>query len=111
MSVKNRDLVWVFVFLAVLTSVLLVMMWGLGGGYMSGMMGFMGYGWGFMVLTPIAFLMLVALGAYYLVTASAGIDRSVSNRGGRAYELLRERFAKGEITRDQFLKMKKELES
>jgi len=110
MSERNRDLVWVFVFLVVLISVLLVMMWGLGGGYMSGMMGMMGYGWGFMVLIPIVFLVLIALGAYYLVTGSAGTGRSASNGGGRVLEILRERYAKGEITREQFLKMKRELE-
>ena len=84
MSVKNGDAVWVFLFLIVLISVLLVMVWGLGGGYMSGMMGMMGYGWGSMVLIPIAFLALIAIGAYYLFTGSAGTGRSASNRGGRA---------------------------
>ncbi len=111
MSEKNRDVVWVFALLIVLISVLLVTMVGLGGGYMSGMMGMMGYGWGSMVLIPIAFLVLIAIGAYYLVTGSAGTGRSASNRGGRALEILRERYAKGEITREQFLKMKRELES
>jgi len=110
MSEKNRDIVWVFVFLVVLLSVLLVTMWGLGGGYMSGMMGTMGYGWGSMVLIPIALLVLIVIGAYYLVTGSAGTGRSASNRGGRALDILRERYAKGEITRQQFLKMKRELE-
>jgi len=98
-------------FLIVLVGVLLVTMWGLGGGYMSGMMGMMGYGWGLMVLIPIAFLALIAIGVYYLVTGSIGRGRSVSNRGGRALEMLKERYAKGEITREQFLTMKKELES
>jgi len=111
MSERNRDLIWVFVLLVVLISVLLVMMWGFGGGYVSGMMGMMGYGWGSMVLIPIAFLVLIALGAYYIVTGSVGRDRSASNRGGRALEILKERYAKGEITRKQFLKMKRELES
>jgi putative membrane protein len=111
MSEKNRDVVWVFALLIVLISVLLVTMVGLGGGYMSGMMGMMGYGWGSMVLILIAFLVLIAIGVYCLVTGSAGPSRSVSNRGGRALEILRERYAKGEITREQFLKMKRELES
>lgn len=92
-----------------LTSILPVLMWGLGGGYMSGMMGMMGYGWSSIVLIPITFLVLIALGAYYLITGSSRIEKS--NRGGRAVEILMERYAKGEITREQFLKMKKELES
>jgi len=109
MSEKNRDLIWLFMFLVVLISISLVLMWGLGGGYMSEMMGMMGYGWGSMVLIPITFLLLIALGAYYLITGSSRTGRF--NRGGRAVEILRERYAKGEITREQFLKMKKELES
>ena len=109
MSEKNRGLIWVFVFLAVLVSVPLVMTWGLGGGYMSGMMGMMGYGWGFMVFVPIVFLVLIALGVYYLATESIGTSRSASSNG-RALEILKERYAKGEITREQFLPMKRELE-
>lgn len=109
MSEKNRDLIWLFMFLVVWISVLPVLMWRLGGGYMSGMMGMMGYGWGSMVLTPITFLALIALGAYYLITGSSRTGRS--NRVGRAVEILRERYATGEITREQFLKIKKELES
>ncbi|NIM44515.1 MAG: SHOCT domain-containing protein, partial [Nitrososphaeria archaeon] len=53
----------------------------------------------------------IAIGAYYLVAGSAGTGRSASDRGGRALEILRERYAKGEVTREQFLKMKRELES
>ena len=104
-------MVWVFVFLIVLISVLSVTMWGLGGGYMSGMIGMMGYGWGSMVLIPIAFLVLIAIGAYYLVTGSAGTSRSASNRSESALEMLKKRYAKGEITREQFLTMRTELES
>ena len=108
MSEKNSDLIWLFMFLVVSISILPVLMWGLGG-YMSGMLGMMGYGWGSMVLIPVAFLVLIVLGAYYLITGSSRTSRS--NRGGRAVEILRERYANGEITREQFLKMKKELES
>lgn len=108
MSEKNRDLIWLFMFLVVLIIILPVLMWGLGGGYTSGMMGMMGYGWGSMVLIPIMFLVLIALGAYYIITGSSRIEKS--NRGGRAVEILRERYAKGEITREQFLKMEKELD-
>jgi len=85
-------------------------MWGLGGGYMSGMMGMMGYGPGSIVLALMAFIVLIVLGAYYLVSGSAETGRSASNRGGRALEILRERYAEGEITREQFLTMKRELE-
>ena len=111
MSENNRNMVWVFVFLIVLISVLLVIVWGLGGWYMSGMMGMMGYGWNTTFLIPIAFLVSIAIGAYCLVTGSAGTGRSASNRSESALEMLKERYAKGEITREQFLTMRKELES
>lgn len=109
MSEKNRDLIGVFVFLLITIGILRMLMWGLGGGYMSGMMGMMGYGYGFTLLIPIVFLVPIALGAYYFVTRSAEPRRSTSNQGGRAIEILRERYAKGEITKEQFLKMKAEL--
>ena len=33
------------------------------------------------------------------------------SQGGRAVEILKERYAKGEITKEQFLEMRKEIES
>jgi len=110
MSEKNRDLIWIFVFLVALISVLLALTIWSGGGFMSGMMGMMGFGWGSMVLIPVVFLVLIALGAYYLITASAGTTKPTYNRGGRAFEIIKERYAKGEITREQFLRMKMELD-
>jgi putative membrane protein len=86
-------------------------MWGTWSGYMPGMMGMMGYGWGFMFLIPITFLVLIALGAYYLIARFVGAGGLATSHGGRALEILNERYAKGEIAREQYLKMKKELES
>lgn len=68
----------------------------------------MGYGTGYMFFIPLA-LGLIAVGIYYLVTSSRTSSSSV--RGGRALEILKERYAKGEITREQFLKMQEELKS
>lgn len=109
MSEKTRDLIGVFVFLLITIGILPMLMWGLGGGYMPGMMGMMGYGYSFTLLIPIVFLVPIALGVYYFVTGSAEPRRPTSNHGGRANEILRERYAKGEITKEQFLKMKAEL--
>jgi len=111
MSEKNRNLIWLFAFLLILIGILPLLMWGLGGGYMSEMMGMMGYGYGygFTLLIPIVFLVLIVLGAYYFVTGSAEPRRSASNHSRRALEILRERYAKGEITKEQFLEMKAEL--
>jgi len=78
---------------------------------MLGMMGMMGYSWGFTPLIGILFLVLIVLGAYYLITALAWQPRSESKDSGRALEILKERYARGEISREQYLKVKEELES
>ena len=66
---------------------------------------------GFTPLLLLAFLVLLALGAYYLIKEFARPDRSVPGHGERALEILKERYARGEITREEYLKMKEELES
>jgi len=90
-----------------------LLFWGFGGSYAGpyGMMGMMGYGSGFMFLIPIAFLALIALGVYYLVTTFTRTGRSASSRGERALEILKERYARGEATREEYLKMREELEA
>ncbi|MFQ6076022.1 MAG: SHOCT domain-containing protein [Candidatus Bathyarchaeia archaeon] len=108
---KKGDLILLLIILVVLIGILPILLWGLWRGYMSGMMGMMGYGWGFMFLIPIAFLVLIALGAYYLITEFSGTGRPSSGGSRRALEILGERYAKGEITREQYLRMKEELES
>ncbi|NIU38404.1 hypothetical protein GWN65_00080 [Candidatus Bathyarchaeota archaeon] len=72
------------------------------------MMGFGGW-WG-MLFVPIV-LALIAYLVYYSVTGSSRTRRSSRYRSGIALETLKERYARGEITREQFLKMKEELES
>ena len=80
---------------------------------MHGMGGAAGYGLGLMSLIPISFLVLLALGAYFLLKEFMGRDESESalSRGERALEILKERYARGEITREQYVKMKEELET
>jgi len=111
MAEKKTDLIWLIVILVALIGILPVLMWMPWSGYMPWMMGMMGYGWGFMFLIPIVFLVLIALGAYYLITEFTKTSRPASSRGERALEIIKERYAKGEITREQYLKMKEELES
>jgi putative membrane protein len=78
--------------------------------FMLGMgMGMMGFGWGSMFLVPLAFLVLIALGIYYLVTEFMGTNKLASSQNQRPLEILEERYAKGEITREQYLEMKEEL--
>ena len=76
----------------------------------------MWFGWGFMLLGPIC-LVLVAVGLYYAITSLSHRQRCSYNThnqepqhsGGRAIEILKERYAKGEITKEQFLQMKDEV--
>lgn len=75
----------------------------------------MWFGWGFMLLGPF-FLVLIAIAVYLVVTSSSRcISHShyqkSSYHNERAVEILKERYAKGEISKEQFLQMRKELES
>jgi putative membrane protein len=76
-----------------------------------GMMGGWGYpyrmGWGFMfasALVPFIFVILVVVGAYLWLT-----PRREPAESEKAIEILNERYAKGEITKEQYLEMKKHL--
>ena len=64
----------------------------------------MGFGWIFMIL----FWGLVILGIVYLVKLIAG----GSNKGDQsetALDILKKRYARGEISKDEFEQMKKEI--
>ncbi len=77
----------------------------------------MWFGMGFMWLWPIG-LVIIGVIVYFAVTASSH-QRSCSHTthqyqqpqysGSRALEILKERYAKGEITKEQYLQMKEEL--
>ena len=76
------------------------------------MMGMMGYGWGMMgsgwssmFLIPLAFIILIVLGAYFITTEST---RPSSHRN-ISLEILKERYARGEISSDEFEKMRNNL--
>jgi len=108
---RKSDLVWLAVVLVVLLGFLPALVWALWGGGMLGMMGMMGFGWGSMFLIPLAFLVLVGVGAYYLIIEFTRAKRPALGQGNRALMILNERYAKGEITKEQYLNMKKELAS
>ena len=107
-SEEKMDPVWLLIILVIFGGILLMLMWWPWGGHMSGMMGF---GWGFMFLIPLAFLVLIALGAYYLITEFTKTGSASPGSGKGALEILKERYARGEITGEQYLKMKEEMES
>jgi putative membrane protein len=81
--------------------------WGIG----AGMMGF-GFGWWpFMFLVPLVFVVLVVLGLYYLLSGQRRQGASVGYDESDALRILKERYAWGEITSEQYEKMKQDLES
>ena len=76
----------------------------MGGGMMN--WGGLGYGW-WMPLGGASFLTILIVGLYLLFSAYHKPERS---SGSGPIEILKERYAKGEITEEQYKKMKKEVE-
>jgi putative membrane protein len=76
------------------------------------MMGDWGVGW-FGMIFMLVFWALVIGGVILLIRwlaqSSAGRGRSGPNEGSKAVDILKERYARGEISRDQFESMKKDL--
>ena len=108
----ERDQNWLVIIVAVLALVLLGPMLMMGfRGFMGGMMGF-GFGWWpFMFLVPLAFVVLVVLGVYYLLSGHGSQGASAGHTENQALRILKERYARGEITSEQYTKMKGDLES
>ena len=77
----------------------------------------MWFGWGFMMWGPIC-LVIIAVAIYYIVTSTSRRESCSTHshnqqpqyHSGRAVEILKERYAKGEITKEQFLHMREELQ-
>ncbi len=113
MSDKAQDLIVLLVIVVVLIVAVPMLMWGLMWGFWGGshMQGMMGFGWGFMSLIPLAFLVLLAVGVYYVIKELTQTERAEPEQGKRALEILKERYARGELTKEEYQKMKEELES
>jgi putative membrane protein len=86
------------------------------GGY-GGMMGYGGYGYGYgfnwlgaivRIIVFLIFLGLIAFGIYYLVGGGRLAPTSPAP-SSRHLEILKERYAKGEITKEDYERMKQEL--
>lgn len=115
---SDRDNVWI-ILAVVLVLILLagplvfVGVWFMGSSMMGpGMMGWRGYGYGYgfnwlgallRILLIIIFLVLIAFGIYYL---AGGGRRAASDR---PLEILKERYARGEISKEEYERIRQEL--
>ena len=114
MSDKKMKLIWWVIILILGISIAamglaMAMRWSIFGRFGLLARGMMGYGLrsGFMILTPIAIMALIVLGAYFALTE---LSNPSERQEEGALEILKERYAKGEITREEYLKMKEELQ-
>lgn len=103
-------LVWMFAAFALLA---VVMLTGGGMGYsmdywmMRPWMGNgWGMGWGLMGLGMVVFWIVIGLGVFFLM---AGYRRPWREDGDRALAIARERYARGEITQEEFEKVRRAL--
>ena len=65
---------------------------------------------GIYVYNTLAFLALVGIGLYYLFQELRRPVKVSSNRTELAFTILKKRYASGEITREEYLKMKEDLQ-
>jgi putative membrane protein len=82
-----------------------------GGGMGPGMMNW-GYGGWFMGIINIIFWVAVIIGVIYLIkflSSSSKQGGQETKKGDNALDILRERYAKGEINREEFEEKKKVL--
>ncbi len=106
-----------FVTIWVLNTILLSSAFAQSGGYPRGhmwgwMMGDWGMGW-FGMIFMLLFWVLVIAGIVFLirslVQSKGGRDRSDVGTGSQAMDILKQRYARGEISKDEFESMKKEI--
>jgi putative membrane protein len=81
-----------------------------GGGMGPGMMGW-GYGGWFMGIINIIFWVVVIIGVFYLIKYLSSSSKQSGQPTGTdsALDILRERYARGEINREEFEEKKKVL--
>lgn len=75
---------------------------------------FGGYGWIGMIFSFVFFILIIAAVIFVLkklLPNDRYSDSYVKHSSSRALEILKERYAKGEISEEEFLRMKKNLEN
>ena len=85
--------------------------WHMGYGMGSGMMGSWGFGW-FGGIFMVVFWILILVGVIFLIrwlVQSTGKDRATGGGTNSALEILKERYARGEIEKEEFDIKKKDL--
>ena len=71
---------------------------------------FMGFGWIFgIIFWVLIFLLIVGLVRWYLKDNGSDEEDDDEESSNRALDILKERYAKGEISSREFEKMKKEI--
>lgn len=106
---NRKNVLWIIVLILAVVFILLLIPSGMGtmhGGCWGGLMGWhgMGYGGVFMWLIGI---ILVGLVVYLLIGATGTRETKDEDE---ALRILKKRFARGEITREEYEEMRKKLE-
>jgi uncharacterized membrane protein len=107
-EVDIENLLWVLVLIVPVVFVILI--WVPGIGFMGGMMGMMGTSWVALVIFPVAFGVLIVLGIYFFITGITTGDSRIRGMEQTPLEILKTRYAAGEITQHQYQTMKEDLE-
>ena len=116
MTTKGEKLIWLLVGLvavAVTVSVAFALVFG--SGYTSyGPYGMMDFAGGMFILMPLMAIIgtvLLIIFLYYLMEIMRPENVRENDYGTSSIEILRRRYARGEITQEEFEKMKKELQN
>jgi len=109
-----EDWIWILVIAVTIVLVIPFFMWVAWGGMMRMMMPAWNIGWFipliYLVLT-VTTLIIAIFGVYYLVKRLSETTSTKVQRIDKSLEILRERYARGEITREEYFKMKRDLET
>jgi putative membrane protein len=110
----SEDWVWILIIAITLVVVIPFFIWVAWGGMVRMMMPAWNIGWFirliYLILTVTAIIIAV-FGVYYLVKRLSEKTSTKVQEIDKSLEILRERYARGEITREEYFRMKKDLEA